>query len=64
MPSFQQAAGAQISIPQKNKWKKNCMQLNFDKSEIFCYGEAKDFEDQYIELFRCVTMQVNTPLVI
>ena len=29
------------------------LKINFHKSEIFCYGEAKDIEDQYIELFRC-----------
>ena len=23
------------------------------KSEIFCYGQTKEFEDEYIELFGC-----------
>ena len=29
------------------------LKINFHKSEVFCYGEAKDFEDQYTELFGC-----------
>jgi hypothetical protein len=27
--------------------------INFHKSEIFCYGQAKEFEDEYVELFGC-----------
>ena len=29
------------------------LKINFRKSEIFCYGQAKEFEDEYIELFGC-----------
>ena len=29
------------------------LKINFHKSEIFYYGEAKDFEDQYIKLVGC-----------
>ena len=29
------------------------LKINFYKSEIFCFGEAKYFENQYIELFGC-----------
>jgi hypothetical protein len=29
------------------------LKTNLHKSEIFCYGEAKDYEQQYIELFGC-----------
>lgn len=29
------------------------LKINFHKSEIFCYGEAKEFEDQYREVFGC-----------
>ena len=29
------------------------LKTNFHKSEILCYGQAKDFEDQYVELFGC-----------
>ena len=29
------------------------LKINFHKSEIFCYGQAKEFEDEYIELFGC-----------
>ena len=29
------------------------LKINFHKSEIFCYGQAKEFEDEYIELFEC-----------
>ena len=31
------------------------MKINFHKSEIFCFGEAKEFEDQYMGLFGCNT---------
>jgi len=31
------------------------LKINFHKSEIFCYGKAKEFEDEYIELFGCNT---------
>jgi hypothetical protein len=29
------------------------LKINFHKSEIFCFGKAKDVEDQYMELFGC-----------
>ena len=29
------------------------LKINFHKSEFFCYGQAKKFEDKYIELFGC-----------
>jgi hypothetical protein len=29
------------------------LKINFYKSELFCYGEAKECEEQYTELFRC-----------
>jgi hypothetical protein len=29
------------------------LKINFHKSEIFCYGGAKEFQDEYIELFGC-----------
>jgi hypothetical protein len=29
------------------------LKINFHKSEIICFGGAKDFEDQYTELFGC-----------
>ena len=29
------------------------LKMNFHKSEIFCYGQAKEFEEEYIELFGC-----------
>jgi hypothetical protein len=29
------------------------VKINFHRSELFCYGEAKQMEDQYIELFGC-----------
>ena len=29
------------------------LKINFHKSEIFCYGKANEFEDEYIELFGC-----------
>jgi hypothetical protein len=31
------------------------LKINFHKSEIFCYGGAKEFQDEYIELFGCNT---------
>jgi len=27
------------------------LKINFHKSEIFCFGEAKNYESQYMELF-------------
>jgi hypothetical protein len=30
------------------------LKINFDKSEIFCFGKAKDHEELYSQLFRCV----------
>jgi hypothetical protein len=29
------------------------LKINFHKSELFCYGEAKEYQDQYAELFGC-----------
>ena len=29
------------------------LKINFHKSEIFCFGEAKNCENQYMELFGC-----------
>jgi hypothetical protein len=29
------------------------LKINFHKSELFCYGEAKEYQDQYVELFGC-----------
>jgi hypothetical protein len=29
------------------------LKINFHKSELFCFGEAKEAMDQYIELFGC-----------
>jgi hypothetical protein len=29
------------------------LKINFHKSELFCYGDAKECEEQYIELFGC-----------
>jgi retron-type reverse transcriptase len=29
------------------------LKINFYKSEIFCFGQAKDYELQYEQLFRC-----------
>jgi hypothetical protein len=29
------------------------LKINFHKSELFCYGEAKQMEDIYTELFGC-----------
>ena len=31
------------------------LKINFHKSEIFCFGEAKNYESQYIQLFGCNT---------
>jgi len=31
------------------------LKINFHKSKIFCFGEAKEFEDQYMGLFGCNT---------
>jgi hypothetical protein len=33
------------------------IKINFHKSELFCYGEAKECENQYTELFGCGTGQ-------
>ena len=27
------------------------LKINFHKSELFCYGEANDFVDQYSQIF-------------
>ena len=27
------------------------LKINFHKSELFCFGEAKEFEDHYMQLF-------------
>jgi hypothetical protein len=29
------------------------LKINFHKSELFCYGEAKEREDQYAQLYGC-----------
>jgi hypothetical protein len=29
------------------------VKINFHKSEVFCYGEAKEIEDHYTNLFGC-----------
>lgn len=29
------------------------LKINFHKSEIFCFGKAKEVEDQYRQLFGC-----------
>ena len=29
------------------------LKINFHKSEIFCYGEAKQYEIEYAEMFGC-----------
>jgi hypothetical protein len=29
------------------------LKINFHKSEIFCYGGAKEFQNEYMELFGC-----------
>ena len=29
------------------------LKINFHKSEIFYFGEAKDYKNQYMELFGC-----------
>jgi hypothetical protein len=29
------------------------LNINFHKSELFCHGEAKDWETQYTNLFGC-----------
>jgi hypothetical protein len=29
------------------------LKINFHKSEIFCFGEARDYESQYEQLFDC-----------
>ena len=31
------------------------LKINFHKTEIFYFGEAKEFEDQYMRLFGCNT---------
>jgi hypothetical protein len=33
------------------------LKINFNKSEFFCYGEAKHFEFEYTELFGCAKGQ-------
>jgi hypothetical protein len=34
-----------------------CLKINFHKNELFCYGEAKQMENQYPELFGCILGQ-------
>ena len=36
------------------------LKINFHKSEIFCYGQAKEFEEEYIQLLDA--MLVSIPL--
>jgi hypothetical protein len=31
------------------------LKINFHKSELFCYGKAKDVEHEYVKLFGCDT---------
>jgi len=31
----------------------SCLKINFHKSEIFCFGEAKNYKSQHMELFGC-----------
>jgi hypothetical protein len=31
------------------------LKINFHKSEIFCYGGAKEFQDEYLKFFGCNT---------
>jgi hypothetical protein len=31
----------------------SCLKINFHKSEIFCFGKAKEMETQYKHIFRC-----------
>jgi hypothetical protein len=33
------------------------LKINFHKSELFCYGEAKQMEGHYANLFRCALGQ-------
>jgi hypothetical protein len=35
------------------------LKMNFLKSEIFCYGRAKELEDEYIELFGCNVVEYS-----
>jgi len=34
------------------------LKINFHKSELFCYGEAKDCTDQYSQIFGCGISQL------
>ena len=29
------------------------LKINFHKSEMFCYGDAKNFESNYLKIFGC-----------
>jgi hypothetical protein len=29
------------------------LKINFHKSEIFCFGKAKDYENEYKQIFGC-----------
>jgi hypothetical protein len=31
------------------------LKINFHKSELFCYGAAKEFEEEYSQIFGCGT---------
>jgi hypothetical protein len=31
------------------------LRINFHKKELFCYGQAKEIEEQYMELYGCDT---------
>jgi hypothetical protein len=31
----------------------SCLKINFHKTEMLCYGGAKEFQDEYMELFGC-----------
>jgi len=37
----------------REKWMSNYVQIKFDKSELFCLGEAKGKTDAYIQIFGC-----------
>jgi hypothetical protein len=31
----------------------SCLKINFHKSELFCFGQAREFVEQYTDLFGC-----------
>jgi hypothetical protein len=42
-----------VKLPLTTFEQMSCLQVNLHKSEIFCYGLAKDFEENYSHLFCC-----------